>query len=123
MKQVDTIVLVKDIKRISSFYIDLFGLEILHDWDSMIIFKNRLSFHQIDKLEPKSFSDKLHSGTGGVIIYLELDPGVDLEGILNKLENNGIEIIHGIYKLPWQRIIRVYDPEGNIVEIGEPSLG
>lgn len=124
MKQVDTIVLVEDIKKSREFYEGNFKLEILHDWESMIIYKNRLALHQRDLLKPESFAQKIKSETkqfNNLIIYIELDQGESLENLLDKLESDNIEIVHGIYKLPWQRIIRVLDPDNNIVEIGEPQ--
>lgn len=122
MKQVDTIILVKDIKRSAGFYKNIFGLEVLHDWETMIIFKNRLSLHQTDKLLPEEFAESLKEHHNkGFIIYLELENGKKLEEVLLNLQKNNVEIIHGIYNLPWQRIIRVYDPDHNIIEIGEPA--
>jgi len=32
----------------------------------------------------------------------------------------GLEILHGIRDLPWQKIFRIYDPDKHIIEIGEP---
>lgn len=123
MKQVDTILLVKDIKESHKFYIENFGLEVLHDWDSMMIYKNRLALHQKDKIQPQEFASSLGAGdnSGSVIIYIELDRTESLEDKLDYLKNKGVEIIHDIFSLPWQRIFRVYDPDRNIIEIGEPS--
>lgn len=124
MKQVDTIILVKDIIKSKEFYEKFFKLEILHDWESMIVFKNRLALHQKDLIQPKSFADKIKLNSddfGNIIIYIELEKGDSLEELLAKAENEGIEVIHGIYSLPWQRIIRILDPDNNIIEIGEPN--
>lgn len=122
MKQVDTILLVNNIKESDSFYRELLGLEVLHDWEVMMVYKNRLAIHQLDKIQPQEFAESLNSeNRGNVIVYLELESNENLEDYLFKLKENGVEIIHGIYSLPWQRIFRCYDPDGNIVEIGEPS--
>lgn len=124
MKQIDTIVLVDNISKSRKFYETYFNLEILHNWESMIIYKNRLAFHQKGLLQPKSFADRIELRTkqfNNLIIYIELGKNEDLDKLLVKLEKDNIEIIHGIYNLPWQRIIRVLDPDGNIIEIGEPS--
>lgn len=122
MKQVDTIVLVKDIKKSDQFYKEAFGLEVLHDWQTMIIYKNRLALHQVDKLQPAEFAESLTlQNSSPVIIYLELDEGKKLEDLLDHLGEMNVPVIHGIYSLPWQRIIRVKDPDGIIIEIGEPA--
>lgn len=122
MKQVDTILLVRDIKKSDEFYRNIFGLEVLHNWEVMMVYKNRLAIHQIDKIQPEEFAQSIKiNDHNNVIVYIELDINERLEDILNLLKDNSIKIIHGIYALPWQRIIRCYDPDGNIVEIGEPS--
>ena len=33
----------------------------------------------------------------------------------------GVEILHGIVELPWQRLFRIRDLDGNVVEIGEAA--
>ncbi|NJL72789.1 MAG: hypothetical protein HC888_15090 [Candidatus Competibacteraceae bacterium] len=122
MKQVDTIVLVKDIEKTREFYTRHFHLEILHDWKTMIVFKNRLAFHQVDKLFPQeelaAHLEFNSMGRGNVVIYLETE---NLEESLEYVKRNGIEVIHGIVTFPWNkdRIIRVKDPDGYIVEIGQ----
>ena len=118
MKQIDTIILVKDITAIKNFYISHLQLEILHDWESMVIFKNRLAFHQHDLLRPQEIISKYvyQSSNSNVIIYIATD---DLDEIFNRLKMTDISFIHDIIELPWQKIFRIKDIEGNIIEIGE----
>lgn len=124
MKQVDTILLVDDIEVSKDFYAQTFGLEILHDWGSMVIFKNRLALHQVDLLKPEAFGQRFKaerkSQTGNVIIYIELDHE-DIDVFYKRMYTLGLNIIHEVVALPWQRIFRIYDPDGHIIEIGEPQ--
>ncbi len=123
MKHVDTIVLVEDIKVSKEFYINVIGLEILYDWDNMVIFKDRFSIHQADKLMPGQIISKLiHDGKQGnnnIDIYFETE---DIEDEYNKILQKGVKIIHGIIELPWQKIFRIYDPDNHIIEIGGPHF-
>lgn len=123
MKQVDTIVLVENVQKSAAFYKDIFGLEVLHDWESMVIFKNRLAIHQFNLLEPREMIEEVlqrgSQGCGNLIIYLELE-GESIEKCFERLKGLDVEIIHEIVELPWQRIFRVYDPDKHIIEIGEP---
>ena len=122
MKHVDTIIMVEDIERTKEFYMTNFELEIFHDWGAMIIFKNRLAFHQADKIHPQEqiseFLRYKDTGCGNIIIYIETD---DIESALKRVRENNITLIHGIVKFPWNedRIIRIKDPDGYIVEIGQ----
>jgi hypothetical protein len=50
-------------------------------------------------------------------LYFELD---ELDPIYQRLHEAGVEFIHPIREQPWgQRVMRLYDPDGHIVEIGE----
>jgi predicted enzyme related to lactoylglutathione lyase len=121
MKHVDTIVLVEDINVSKQFYSNVMGLEILYDWGNMVIFKERFSIHQADRLMPEQEIHKLlHTGKQGcsnVDIYFETE---DIEEEYNRLVQKEVKIIHGIIELPWQKIFRIYDPDNHIIEIGGP---
>ena len=123
MKHVDTIVLVEDIKVSKEFYINMIGLEILYDWGNMVIFKDRFSIHQADKLMPEQEINKLiHTGKQGfnnIDIYFEVE---NIEDEYNKILQKGVKIIHGFIELPWQKIFRIYDPDNHIIEIGGPHF-
>jgi len=50
-------------------------------------------------------------------LYFETD---ELETIFQDLKQAAVEFIHAIQEQPWgQRVMRLYDPDGHIVEIGE----
>jgi predicted enzyme related to lactoylglutathione lyase len=109
MKHVDTIVLVNDIYQSKEFYSAIMGLEILHDWGNMIVFKERFAIHSANTLLPENeIRQIVHPGKQGqnnVIIYFEAE---DLDKAYQRMIDNGVRILHGIVELPWQRIFRVY---------------
>lgn len=121
MKHIDTIILVNDLDASKAFYTNMMGLEILHDWGNMLVFKERLAIHKANTLQPPEFINGfIHSGSqglGNLILYFEAG---DLEAEYQKLVQAGVKVIHGIVQVPWQKLFRVYDPDGHIVEIGSP---
>jgi len=51
-------------------------------------------------------------------LYFETE---DLEGASSHLLEAGVEFVHPLREQPWgQRVFHVYDPDGHIVELGEP---
>lgn len=120
MRQIDTIVLVRDIAESKAFYTGVIGLEVLHDWDAMVVFKNRLALHQLDLLQPRDLIGPSLStasiGAGNVVIYIATRK---IEEEFARLQARGIEIVHGIVQLPWQRLFRAKDINGYLLEIGE----
>jgi len=120
VKQIDTILLVRNIEESKAFYTGTMNLEILHDWTSMVVFQNRLAIHQLDLLQPQDilrpFLDDKAIGAGNVIIYLATE---DLTGEFKRLSALGVEIVHGIIDLPWQKVFRLRDNSGYLIEVGE----
>jgi catechol 2,3-dioxygenase-like lactoylglutathione lyase family enzyme len=121
MRQIDTIILVADIERTRRFYEGLFALEVLHDWKSMVVYCNRLAFHQADLLFPQEALRGVlpgRLGTGNLVVYLE---SPDIEETFRDLLARDCEIVHGLVSTPWGtgRIFRIKDPDGHLVEIGE----
>jgi hypothetical protein len=50
-------------------------------------------------------------------LYFETE---DLQPIYQRLNDAGVAFIHPICEQPWgQRVMRFYDPDGHIIEIGE----
>ncbi|MFT3983798.1 MAG: VOC family protein [Lachnospiraceae bacterium] len=123
MKHVDTIVMVEDIKVSKEFYSNIMGLEIVYDWGNMVVFKERFSIHQANKLMPEQEINKLlhtgKQGSGNLDIYFEAE---NIEEEYNRLLQKKVKIIHGIIELPWQKIFRIYDPDNHIIEIGGPHF-
>jgi uncharacterized glyoxalase superfamily protein PhnB len=52
------------------------------------------------------------------VLYFE---DADLEAAFGRIAG-AVELIHGIRREAWgQRVFRFFDPDGHIVEIGEPQ--
>lgn len=121
MKHIDTIILVNDLAASKAFYTKLIGLEILHDWGNMAVFKERFAIHKANELQPPEligqFTHDGNQGHGNLVLYFEAS---DLEAEYQKLVQAGVKVIHGIVQVPWQKLFRVFDPDGHIVEIGSP---
>ncbi len=120
MKHVNTILLVNDIEISKQFYTEMLGLKIRDDWKTMVIFEGDLALHQAGELQPKeltaAFTSTGPQGRGNVVIYLQSE---DLDACCADLQQRGVEILHGIVTLPWERLFRIKDPDSYIVEIGE----
>ena len=121
LKHIDTILLVEKIEASKRFYLETLGLEILHDWQTMVVFKERFAILQASELLPReetqAFVQPGAQGRGNVVVYFESD---DLEASYARLQTENVKFVHGIITLPWERIFRLYDPDGYVIEIGEP---
>jgi hypothetical protein len=57
------------------------------------------------------------SGGNNFELYFEYD---DVEQIVEKLKVENVEFVHELREQPWKQfVVRFYDPDKNIIEIGE----
>jgi hypothetical protein len=57
-------------------------------------------------------------GQGEMEFYFESE---DLAAVVERFQEAGVELVHPLREQPWgQRVVRVYDPDRHIIEVGEP---
>ena len=119
VKYICSLLTVSDIQKSKEFYEDILNQEVDLDHGENISFKggfaihDRKHFQQLITEEHKIFRPK-----NCVELYFESD---DLDTIQNKLENMNANFLHKIKQQPWgQRVMRFYDPDNYIIEVGEP---
>ena len=118
MKYTCTVISVADINAARKFYEDLFGLELYQDYGINISFTCGLALQQdFDWLVnlPKESIVKKSNNTE--ICFEEQD----FDGFLDKLKQYPhIEYLGEVVEHSWgQRVIRFYDLDGHIIEVGE----
>ena len=109
---------VADINAARKFYEDLFGLEVFQDYGRNIAFTCGLALQQdFDCLVDLPKEKVLKKSNNAEIVFEEQD----FDGFLNKLkEYPDIEYLGEVIEHSWgQRVIRFYDLDGHIIEVGE----
>lgn len=116
------VIFVRDMPAARRFYEELLGQEVALDHGPNVAFTAGFALWQVDHASeivygrPPAHSKQL--GTENLELYFE---STDIEAVWSRLEEAGMRPIHAIRPHPWeQRSFRVYDPDGHIVEIGEP---
>ena len=118
MKHVCMLISVADINAARKFYEDLFGLEVFQDYGRNIAFTCGLALQQdFDWLVNLPKEKILKKSNNAEIVFEE--QGFDT--FLNKLkEYPEIEYLGEVVEHSWgQRVIRFYDLDGHIIEVGE----
>ena len=118
MKHVCMLISVADINAARKFYEDLFGLEVFQDYGRNIAFTCGLALQQdFDWLVDLPKEKVLKKSNNAEIVFEEQD----FDGFLNKLEEYpDIEYLGEVIEHSWgQRVIRFYDLDGHIIEVGE----
>jgi len=82
-----------------------------------IPFHGDFAIHQKSHFKTLINNYQITAKSNNFELYFEDD---DLETIVEKLKENHIEFIHKIFEQPWkQKVVRFYDYDKNIIEIGE----
>ena len=118
---------VRDLAVSRRFYEELLGLEIGRIMSNgpkeiAIAYKAGLSIWQLDHAYDVIFGQSMprpaELGCGNSEFSFETP---QLEALAARLEQAGIGFAQPLCELPWgQRAIRVYDPDGHIIDIGSP---
>lgn len=110
----------RDKQRTITFYKEVFGLRVISDFNTNFTFTGGISFQTTESWAgfiEKDVSD-IHLFNHAGEIYFETD---DLDSFVKKLEaRDDITYLHPLKIHEWgQRVIRFYDPDGHIIEVGE----
>ena len=119
MKLKNVLIVVKDIEKSRKFYHDLFGIDLVLDNDGNMILTEGLVLQ--DEKIWKSFLDRdIVPKSNSCELYFEEQ---DIESFVEKLEklSPDIEYVNSLMTHSWgQRVIRFYDLDGNLIEVGIP---
>lgn len=119
MRLKNVLIVVKDIEKSRKFYHDLFGIDLVLDNDGNMILTEGLVLQ--DEKIWKSFLDRdILPQNNACELYFEEQ---DIEAFVEKLERlyPSIEYVNHLMTHSWgQRIIRFYDLDGNLIEVGTP---
>ena len=119
MKLKNVLIVVNDMERSIRFYKELFGLQVILDQDGNVIMTEGLVL-QDAKIWSDFIQKKLIPKNNMAELYFEES---DIEGFVKKLEASEFEIeyVNELMEHSWgQKVIRFYDPDGNLIEIGTP---
>ncbi len=119
MRLKNILIVVKDIEKSRKFYHDLFGIDLVLDNDGNMILTEGLVLQ--DEKIWKSFIDRdIVPKSNSCELYFEEQ---DIESFIEKLERlyPTIEYVNHLMTHSWgQRVIRFYDLDGNLIEVGTP---
>ena len=119
MRLKNILIVVKDIEKSRQFYHDLFGIDLVLDNDGNMILTEGLVLQ--DEKIWKSFLDRdIVPRSNSCELYFEEQ---DIESFAKKLERlyPSIEYVNRLMTHSWgQRVIRFYDLDGNLIEVGTP---
>ena len=119
MRLKNFLLVVEDIERSWRFYRDLFGLEMVRDFDGNMVLTEGLVL-QDRKIWETFLGKEVRVRGHDAELYFE---EADLDRFLARVEKSGweVEFVHPVVTHTWgQKVARLYDPDGHVIEVGEP---
>ena len=119
MRFKNVLIAVSDMDRAIKFYKEIFGLQVILDQDGNVIMSEGLVL-QDAKIWQQFLDKELISKNNMTELYFE---EADIEGLVKRLEESDFEIefVNKLMTHSWgQKVVRFYDPDGNLIEVGTP---
>lgn len=117
MKYCTSLLAVRSIEAAKTFYQDILGQRIILDHGTNVTFEGGFAlqegFAELVGFPEENVRWKPWNGE----LYFETE---DLDGDVAQVKEAGVELVHDIKEYPWgQRVFRFFDPDGNLIELGE----
>lgn len=119
MRLKNILIVVKDIERARRFYHDLFGLELIADHDGNMVLTEGLVLQEESVWKKFTGKEVIPENNASELYFEE----TDLESFAEKLEayDPPVTYVNQWMEHSWgQKVIRFYDPDGNLIEVGTP---
>jgi catechol 2,3-dioxygenase-like lactoylglutathione lyase family enzyme len=120
MKFSAPLIVVNDMKKSREFYERVLNQKVILDFGENITFEGDFSLQT--KLSWQGFIDKdaneIAQKSNNFELYFEEE---NFEAFLSRFNSFGdVELVHEAKEFPWgQKVIRFYDPDFHIIEVGE----
>lgn len=121
MKFRNVLIVVKDIEKARKYYHDLFGLEMILDNDGNMILTEGLVLQE-EKYWKEFIERDIVARSNNCELYFEEK---NIEEFVEKLESlyPDTEYVNRLITHSWgQKVIRFYDLDGNLIEVGTPVV-
>jgi len=118
MKYICPLIVVEDINRSRFLYEKILRKKAKADHGENMLFEGDFSLHQKSHFQSLINDYPVITHSNNFELYFEEE---NLEKIENTIKDYNFEFIHQIKEQPWkQKVLRFYDYDKNIIEIGEP---
>ncbi len=117
MKIKNPMLIVTDIDKSVDFYKKVFGLRVIMDFGANKTLTGGLVLQTLESWKKFIDTDTVSFGSNSFEVYFEED---NFDDFADKLKKCNVEYVHPVKKHSWgQRVVRIYDPDKHIIEIGE----
>ena len=117
MKFKNPMLVVTDMDKSVEFYEKVFGLRVIMDFGANKTLTDGLTLQTEETYKEFIGVNDIAFGSNSFELYFEED---DIDKFISTLKAYDIVYVHTVKEHSWgQRVVRIYDPDRHIIEIGE----
>lgn len=119
MKLRNVVIVVRDMERAKAFYKSLFGLQVVVERGGNAVLTEGLVLQE-ENVWKKCIGREVISENNATFLFFEEH---NIEAFRQKLADypEPVHYVNEYFEHPWGQIaIRFYDPDGNLIEVGNP---
>ncbi len=120
IKYICSLLTVKDIQKSREFYEKVLKQEVELDHGENVSFKGGFAIHDRKHFQELVANGSRNDNTNCNTLIELYFVSEEIEALNNKLESLNVVFLHNIREQPWgQRVLRFFDPDDYIIEVGE----
>ena len=117
MKYIGVLIAVSDMENSRRFYHDVLGLKVLEDFGANVTLEGGIFLQTLDTWKMFIHTDQILLPNHAGELYFEEE---DIERFCKRLASLDVRYVHPLFEHRWgQRVVRFYDPDGHVIEVGE----
>ena len=117
MELKNPMLVVSDMDKTVAFYKNVLGLQVVMDFGANKVLTGGLALQTLDTYREFIGTDDISFGGNHFEIYFEED---EFDKFADNLRNCNVQYVHPVKEHAWgQRVVRFYDPDRHIIEVGE----
>ena len=117
LKYTSTLIAVADMEISKQFYHDVLGLEVVADFGDNVTLDGGIALQTMNTWKTFIRTDNVILPNNAGELYFEEE---DMDTFCNHLKKFDICYVHPLFEHRWgQRVVRFYDPDRHIIEVGE----
>ena len=117
MKYISTLIAVSDMEKSRQFYHDVLGMQVVADFGANVSLDGGLVLQTLDTWKSFIRTNEVDLPNNAGEFYFEHE---DMDAFCEHLKQFDIRYVHPLFEHRWgQRVVRFYDPDMHIIEVGE----
>ena len=117
MRLTSALIAVADIEKSKHFYRDVLEMSVVADFGANVTLDGGLVLQTTDTWKSFIRTDDVVLPNNAGELYFETD---DLDTFCDRLKAFDVNYVHPLFEHRWgQRVVRLYDPDGHIIEVAE----